>query len=142
MTTAYAETRARIVELVTAPGVGLDAPVPATPEWRVRDVVAHLVGVCDDIASGNLEGVTTPPWTAKQVEKRKDASIDALIEEWARAAREVEAMIPMFPGHSGPQLVSDVVTHEHDLRGALGQPGARDSAATRVGVEFMVGWWM
>ena len=36
----------------------------------------------------------------------------------------------------------DACTHEHDLRGALGVPGARDSDAASVGLEFAVGSWI
>ncbi|HEY7873941.1 MAG TPA: maleylpyruvate isomerase family mycothiol-dependent enzyme [Actinomycetota bacterium] len=142
LSAAYKETRERIVALVSAPGVDLGAPVPATPEWTIKDVVGHLAGVCADILDGNLDGVTTPPWTAVQVEKRKEASLEEVVEEWAEASAKVEPIIPAFPGRSGPQFVGDVVTHEHDLRAALGEPGARDSAAVRIGVEFMVGSWL
>ena len=37
------------------------------------------------------------------------------------------------------QLIADAVTHEHDLRHALGRPGARDSDALTIGVTWVVG---
>ena len=38
--------------------------VPATPEWRAHDVLAHLVGVTDDVVNGRLDGIATDAWTA------------------------------------------------------------------------------
>jgi hypothetical protein len=99
---AYRDTRLRITELVTAPGVDPLVLVPATPEWRVKDVVAHLAGVCADILAGRLEGIATDPWTAAQVGPRRDTSLGDLIEEWERVSAEVEPIVPMFPGRSGP----------------------------------------
>ena len=134
------ETRARITGLVT----GLDdaaasTRVPACPEWTIKDVVAHLTGVCADILAGKLDGVATDPWTAAQVEARRAAPLDALLEEWAAAAAQVEPLVPMFPGRYGRQWIADITTHEHDLRAALDSPGARDSEATTVATDFFVG---
>lgn len=140
--TAYRDIRRRITELVTAPGVDQTTRVPATPEWTVKDVVAHLTGVCADILAGNLEGVTTEPWTQAQVDARASKSLDECIEEWARASAEIEPIIEIFPGRSGPHFVMDAVTHEHDLRNALGVPGERDSATTTLALEFAVGSWL
>ncbi|WP_225433646.1 maleylpyruvate isomerase N-terminal domain-containing protein [Mycolicibacterium mucogenicum] len=42
----------RIVELVSAPDVSVDAPVAACPGWSVRDVLAHMAGVAQDWAAG------------------------------------------------------------------------------------------
>ena len=62
---AYRALRERVSELVRAADpTALDAVAPATPEWRVRDVFAHMVGVNSDIVSGTLAGVGTDPWTA------------------------------------------------------------------------------
>lgn len=140
--TAYRDTRLRITGLVTAPGVDPATPVPATPEWTVKDVVAHLAGVCGDILAGNLEGVTTEPWTAAQVEARRDRNLDELVAEWEKASAEIEPIVDVFPGRSGQQFVMDVVTHEHDLRNALGRPGERDSAPASIAVDFAVGSWL
>jgi uncharacterized protein (TIGR03083 family) len=133
------EARERIMSLVAdlEPSVA-NASVPACPDWTVKDVIAHLTGVCADILAGNIEGVGTDPWTAAQVEARRDASLDALLEEWAAAAIQVEPLVPMFPGRSGRQWIADIASHEHDLRGALGASGAQDSEAVAVGTDFFV----
>lgn len=136
----YAAGRGRITELVS----GLSAEeaavrVPTCPQWSVHNVVAHLTGVCSDVLAGNLEGVATDPWTAVQVEARRDRSLAELIEEWSTAAPQVEAMAQFFPGRVGTQWVLDLTTHEHDLRCALGAPGARDSEAVDLSLEFLIG---
>ncbi len=135
-TAVYRDTRLRIRGLVTeADGAG-DTIVPACPSWRVRDVVAHLTGVCDDILTGNLDGVATDPWTQAQVERRAERPLAEVIEEWDDVGPRVEALFG--PGGALPQLVFDEVTHEHDLRGALRRPGARDDVAVDVGLGFLV----
>lgn len=106
---------------------------PATPEWRVKDVLAHLVGVNADILAGNIDGAGTDPWTAQQVAARRDRSVTELLDEWAELSPGLEAIIPAIPDSPRGQLIFDAVTHELDLRGALGQPGARDCDAATIG---------
>jgi uncharacterized protein (TIGR03083 family) len=135
----YAEGRARITELVA----GLDDEAAATrvsacAAWTVADVVAHLTGVCADILAGNIAGVASDPWTAAQVEARRGRSPAELVAEWSEVAPQVEAFAQHFPGRVGAQWVLDLTTHEHDIRAALGHPGARDSEGVAIGVEFMV----
>lgn len=134
----YAGTRGRITELVQGLSPEeLEATVPATPAWRVRDVVAHLSGNLDDILSGNLDGVATDPWTAAQVEKRRGRSVDEMLAEWSENGPKVEAVLNDF-GSAGVQLLMDSVTHEHDLRGAVQQPGARDSDGVDMSLQWLV----
>ncbi|MDQ3757703.1 MAG: hypothetical protein M3394_07630, partial [Actinomycetota bacterium] len=103
------------------------------------DVVAHLAGVCADVLAGNIEGVATDPWTAAQVEARRGRSIKELVDEWSEVAPPVEGMAEHFPGRVATQWVLDLTTHEHDIRHALRTPGARDSDAVAMALEFMVG---
>jgi uncharacterized protein (TIGR03083 family) len=135
----YAEGRGRIVELVA--GLSDDAaqaPVPTCPEWTVADVVAHLTGICADVLEGNIEGVATDPWTEAQVSARRGATIDALVSEWNEVAPQVEALVEIFPEPMARQWVTDLTTHEHDIRTALAQPGARDSTGVDIGIDFVV----
>ena len=118
----YKPARGRITALVGGLSEDqLDTIVPATPLWRVRDVVAHLAGAAPDVVNGNVEGAATDPWTAKQVADRQGRSIGELLDEWATSAAHFEANIPT------PLLAYDVLTHEWDLRGALGRPGEKDT---------------
>jgi uncharacterized protein (TIGR03083 family) len=130
---AYAGCRARIVGLTRA----LDAeaaarPVPTCPAWTVHDVVAHLAGIVADVAAGNLDGMTTEPWTAAQVDARRDRTVAEIVAEWDAQAPGFEALLDDI-GDPGRQAVADVVTHEHDIRTALGRPGERDTDAVRIG---------
>jgi uncharacterized protein (TIGR03083 family) len=128
----YRALRLRVTELVRrAPEDRLDAFAPATPEWRTRDVLAHLTGESTDILTGNLEGVGTDPWTQVQVDTRRDWSVGELIAEWEGNGPQLEPMIPSFGVVAG-QLIVDVATHEHDVRGALDAPGARDTDALTI----------
>jgi hypothetical protein len=138
LATAYRGVRVRVRELVVEHGAEADRLIPATPEWTIHDVVAHLGGITADIVSGNLRGVGTDPWTAAQVSARRDRDIVDLLDEWDECAGPVEAMVDSF-GTAGGQLLGDAVTHEHDLRGALGCPGARDSDALLIGFDW-VAW--
>jgi uncharacterized protein (TIGR03083 family) len=102
--------------------------VPACPVWSVRDVFAHQAGVAADILGGRLEGVTTDPWTDRQVRERADRSLTEILDEWdADAPRLLEAMAPLGDAVD-PRMVIDVWTHDQDVRGALGRPGGRIGA--------------
>jgi uncharacterized protein (TIGR03083 family) len=133
----YAEGRARLADLVaSADPEGTTSPVPGCPQWAVKDVIAHVTGVCADVLAGNIEGVATEPWTAVQVAGRKDKSLAEILEEWSEVAPQVEAMAPAFPARVDEQWILDLTTHEQDIRGALDRPGARDAAGVLVGVDF------
>ena len=54
----YDEARARLDDLVRSMPDAASVPVPACPGWSVRDVIAHLVAVAEDVSSGQL---TRPP---------------------------------------------------------------------------------
>ncbi len=136
----YRDVRLRVTELVRGlPTDALDAVAPATPDWRVRDIVAHLAGGTADIVAGNLEGVASDPWTQAQVDARRDTPIDEVLDEWARCSEQVEPMVVDFPGLLRAMFITDAATHEHDIRGALGDTGARDSDAVAYAVRGLVG---
>jgi len=135
---AYAEGRRRLTELVAdLDDEAAAAGVPCCPAWSVHDVVAHLTGVCTDVLAGKIEGVGTDPWTDAQVLARRNTPMAEVLAEWNEVAPAVEAMSGAF-GAAGFQWVGDQAIHEHDVRGALGRPGARDSATVHVGLRFMI----
>jgi len=141
--TDYAETyralRGRVSALVRdADEEQLERLAPAAPEWRVRDLVAHLSGITADINAGNLDGVATDAWTARQVDTRRDWSIDRILEEWDTEGAKVEAVMSSMPEVAVGQMTMDAATHEHDIRGALETPGSRDSDAIEIGFDFGV----
>ncbi|MEA2478022.1 MAG: hypothetical protein QOC87_2221 [Actinomycetota bacterium] len=133
----YRETRTRIGEIVLAAAGEGAGPVPACPGWTIKDVVAHLTGVCEDILSGNIADAPSEPWTAAQVDRVRDVPLADLVARWGEAAAQVEPLTPMFPDRTANQWVADITSHEHDLRGALDVAGARDSAGVEVAVDFL-----
>src|SRR5262245_37056960 len=136
---SYEALRVRVTELVrdTEPEL-LEGPAPATPEWRVRDVLAHMAGVADDVVNGRLDGIASDAWTAAQVDKRRDLSIDDLLADWEQWSPGFEQMLAAGPMEMTGQALYDAVTHEHDIRHAIGRAGARDSDAIDYGWEWLV----
>jgi hypothetical protein len=112
--------------------------VPACPAWTVCQTVAHLAGVADDIVSLNMEGKGTDQWTSAQVDRLGDNSIDELLDLWGQTIDPVTERLGLVPEGPGCQLVFDALTHEHDIRGALSEPGSRTGdLAFEVALAFM-----
>ena len=116
----YGAARQRITALVTADGVDLETIVPATPAWRVRDVVAHLAGVTADAIGGNMEGAPGEVWTAAQVARGRDRALTDLLEDWAKFGAMLEGFLSSPAGAPAAAAVIDVHSHEADIRHALG----------------------
>ena len=135
----YLDARARIDDLVRPLGAGeLARPVPACPGWTVHDAVSHLDGNVDWATAGRLQGLPTDEDTAEQVAERTGTPTAELLDHWAGAApgfAEMAAAADIWPA------AIDVVTHEHDIRHALGLPPERDTDAVRHLAGLLVGWW-
>lgn len=115
--------------------------VPCTPAWTARDVLSHVSGIPDDALAGRMDGPATEPWTASQVERNRDFSVDELLQRWTEQfdffGQAIEAM-----GEERPPY--DCHSHEHDVRHAIGRPGNRensiiDDAFDRFGEMFAQG---
>jgi uncharacterized protein (TIGR03083 family) len=120
--TSYRAARLRLADLADDDLAALR--VPATPEWDVHDVVGHLFGVMSDITAGNLEGVTTPTWTAAQVERCREKTVSEIVGAWAGAAPGFESFLSSPAGSNASAAVMDLHCHETDLRAALGLAAA------------------
>ncbi len=118
----YGAARQRITALVTADGVDAETVVPATPVWRLHDVVAHLSGVTADAMTGNMAGAPGEEWTAAQVARGRDRTLRELLAEWAKFGPMLEGFLSSPDGVPAAAAVIDVHTHEADLRHALGLP--------------------
>ncbi len=117
----YGHTQARVLALVTELDERqLDAPVPACPGWRVRDVVGHMVAVGEDVLEGRLTGPPTDEQTAAQVARYADRPIAGVLVRWRELTPQFGEAIDAFDVWPA---VLDVATHEHDIRGALRVPG-------------------
>lgn len=135
----YRQAHERIAGLVD----GLDdaqvlTVVPGTPEWCVHDLLAHLAAIPSDIMTGKLGGIPTPEETQEQVETRRGRGIPALLDEWRSALDPIceGARAGLVPA----PLAIDVITHEQDLRGALGAtPVPDDDAVSFAATGFSFG---
>lgn len=136
LSSLYLDTYARLAALVA----GLDAaalatPVPACPGWSVQDVVAHELATTEDALAGRLTGPPSEQETAAQVARFKGHDIAGMLTTWARTApkfAEVVAAFKVWPA------VIDVASHEQDIRGALGRPGARDTQAIQLAADLLL----
>ncbi|MEX0847104.1 MAG: maleylpyruvate isomerase N-terminal domain-containing protein [Ilumatobacteraceae bacterium] len=117
----YRAARERITAVVNDEVGGVS--VPATPDWDVHDVVAHLAGIAEDARTGNMAGVTTDPWTAAQVERGRSKTVAALVAQWSADAPGVEWFLSTPEGAEGSwRAVLDIHTHEADILNALDHP--------------------
>ena len=132
----------------------LEARVPATREWTVRDVVAHLVGDLDCLiradfprdffeSFGEAAAVASlNEWTQGQIEARKGRSLDELVTEWNQLTHQI---LPLMRGEQAwPDgtlffvdrvLVTDIGVHQQDIYGAAGVVRDRNSAPVKIGTS-------
>ncbi|MGI3785514.1 MAG: maleylpyruvate isomerase N-terminal domain-containing protein [Janthinobacterium lividum] len=116
----YRRSAAEFVEVVRGlPDGQLGAYVPGCPAWTVHDLLAHQAGSSTDLVSGNLDGVTTDPWTARQVDDRQTRTADELVAEWQANAAAVATLCDSI---TGPNPAWDVAVHLADLRESVGLP--------------------
>lgn len=131
----YREGRERLTALLE----GVDerawaTPVAACPGWDVHDVIAHLVGVQEDVAAGTLAGIPTDEQTAAQVARHRTTTPEGLLGRWAELSPTFEPLVGEL--RVWPAAI-DVGTHEQDVRTALGLPGARDCRLVRTAAPVM-----
>jgi uncharacterized protein (TIGR03083 family) len=115
------------------------ARVPACPGWTVKDVYAHLVGASADVLAGNLEGVATPPWTAKQVDYRADRTLTQILVEWAGTGPKLEDALKAIGDRGTERLIADQWSHEQDVRGTVGKRGSREAPRLAFLLDFGLG---
>jgi uncharacterized protein (TIGR03083 family) len=137
LSSLYLDTYARLAALVAGLGAtALATPVPACPGWSVQDVVAHEVATTEDALAGHLTGPPSDEQTAAQVARFKGHDIAGILATWAQTAprfAEAVAAFGVWPA------VIDIASHEQDIRGALGRPGARDTQAIRLAAGRLIG---
>ncbi len=128
---AYVDTRSRIIDLTRTTDLSKWIEMsPLTPKWRVRDVVGHLCGASQDIMSNNFPTADMHAWTQAQVDRFAHVPLEEICVAWEATGIE-ERVTPAFG-----QLLFDIVTHEFDIRYALGVPGDKQSDAVSVAAEF------
>jgi uncharacterized protein (TIGR03083 family) len=116
----YRESAAEFIDVVRGlPAGQVGATVPACPAWTVHDLLAHLAGSSSDLVARNLDGITSDPWSARQVDDRRQRTTDELVAEWERNVEPVSSLCDTV---AGPNPAWDVVVHLADLREAVGLP--------------------
>lgn len=132
----YRDTRERLTSLVAElDETALAAPVPACPGWAVRDVVGHLTAIPEDVLAGRLAGPPDEAQTTVQVARYSGRDMTQTLADWTRMAPQFEEIVSAF--EVWPAVI-DVASHEQDIRGALGRPGARDTEAIRQMSGFLL----
>lgn len=135
---SYVELRDRMIALLRElPADAAQITVPHCPEWTVQETVSHMMGVPEAIMLGDMDGVAGEEWTQRQVERHRGDSLKALADAWEAQGAQFLQILPNIPQPTLSQFVFDVTSHEHDVRHAVGQPGARDSGAVTVGLGFI-----
>ena len=155
----YNKTREDLGELVLGLSEDeLNRPVPATPAWRIRDVISHLAGVAKGASGGDFPrdffntygdelGVRRlNEWTANHLTEREERSLQDTLDEWAGYAKELTQMIkgerPMpdaAPPFAERVVLTDLAAHQQDIYGALGLVRGRESAPVKIGASSYVG---
>jgi uncharacterized protein (TIGR03083 family) len=131
----YRATQQRLTTLAPQLTPGQLATVTeACPDWTVRDVLGHLVGLAGDIAAGRFEGAGRPERTAVQVAGNADSSIDELIERWNGHLPAVEQTITQGGPRLRPPIV-DIWTHEQDLVNPIGIESGRGTDGQHIALE-------
>ena len=135
---AYASLRVRVTELMQSLSLEQSKTVvPHCPQWTVKDCLAHMVGVPEDVINGQMEGVASEAWTNRQVQRHTNDSVDDLLAIWENNAPVFAKILPNIPQPVISQFMFDQTTHEHDIRKAIGQPGGRDTLAVAVAEGFI-----
>lgn len=128
---AYQRAHARIGALVNDGTAA--AEVPTCPGWTVKDVIAHLAGFFTAYRSGDPKEAFSAEWGDREVDARRDRSLEECLTEWAGVLSEPG---DLFESHLGPVAVSDVLAHEQDIRTALNRPGGTDDENIVPSIEM------
>jgi uncharacterized protein (TIGR03083 family) len=120
----WTQSQNRVIELVDGiSAADAEKTVPACPDWTVRNLLSHVIGLDADVIKGDEPDDHNPTWTQRQVDERAEHDIATLVAEW----RELTAPLQDWMRSNGARPMGDVLIHEQDLRGALGVSGAQDS---------------
>jgi hypothetical protein len=118
--------------------------VPASPAWRVRDVLAHVVGLVADLNAQRFpdraDDLGGTAWGAAQVAARTDTAIEDVLAEWAREAPAFEDGLRLFGYEEGSHFIADLHAHHQDVLGALGLARDDDLLTVSVALDHYLGF--
>jgi hypothetical protein len=102
----YMEVRDDLAFLVLDNAERSDAPVPACPQWTVRDVLGHVGGLGQDAVSGDLPAfdlleqwrdsqvaATRDETTADQVRRSAHETIEDVVARWRHLSLPLGSML-------------------------------------------------
>jgi uncharacterized protein (TIGR03083 family) len=132
----WSRAQQRVIDLVAdLPPERAELRVPACPDWTVRDLLSHMVGLGVDVVAGDEPDDHNETWTGRQVQTRRGHDVAALVAEWQAVAGPLRDWMRA----NNVRPLGDVIIHEQDLRGALGVPGGQDSEGVRAIRERFAG---
>ncbi|MEQ4206322.1 maleylpyruvate isomerase family mycothiol-dependent enzyme [Actinopolymorpha sp. B9G3] len=120
----YDASRARIAGLVR--DADPTTPVGACPGWTIGDLVAHLAGCLGDFLAGRFAVDEGDDFGERTVRERRHQSIDDSLAEWERNRATADETLA---GPMGGVLVAEVISHEQDVRQAVGASRVPDAEA-------------
>jgi uncharacterized protein (TIGR03083 family) len=164
---AYAETKAALLDDLRTSGDSCwERMVPATPDWRVRDVVAHVTGIAGDAGRGTMPAdfnileqfrdddvaAARDRYAEDHVTRRLGMAPWDIVAEWDTIEPGVLARLApdcpddqRLPFGLDAVINIDVCVHADDVAGALGLPAHPGSAAAGIalagycfGVDYRV----
>ena len=97
----------------------LATTVPATPDWNVHEVIAHLAGTASDGVTGRMDGAPGDEWTSRHVGERAGLPVADLVAELRSRQDDVAESAADNPA---PALIWNIAVHHADLHEALGLP--------------------
>jgi hypothetical protein len=98
------------------------------------------VGELDDSTADDSDAEAAEPAlrTQAQVDRHEGESLAHLADIFLSTAAEFDVVLPHIPSPVNSQLVMDAITHEHDLRHAVGRAGGQDSEGIGVALGFLL----
>jgi uncharacterized protein (TIGR03083 family) len=130
----YHDTRRRLGAVVgTLDDARAHAHVAACPAWDVHDVIAHVSGVPEMLVDGRRPAGGSQALIEAAVTERRDVPIEEMLARWEACTDRVSDLVDRIP-----LFLVDLVCHEHDVRQALGSPGARSAPEVRTAVELFL----
>ena len=105
------------------------------PDWTVKQLMAHVVGIASDVANRRLDGVGTDEANQRQVDERVDRSPTEILDEWEKEGTLLERGILELDdefwtapyadnfnvGQALQRMVEDIWVHSQDIRIPLGE---------------------
>lgn len=130
--------RALLAELRACSDAELARPVPATPDWTIHDVLAHVVGLAADLNAQHLpepDDLGGTAWSTAQVAARAQRTVAELAAEWDAEAPAFEDGLRLFGIETGRHFVADLAIHLVDVRQARWRGAGLDPEALRLGLD-------